>query len=249
MPHIQGKIQFDGLVNLILLFDDDFVSGSSVRLTGRRRKHICEVHQPVVGDELTVGRLGGLIGKGRITATTPAAVEMEVVLSEPPPAPPSITLVLALPRPKVIKRVLLSIASLGVKRLYLINAFRVEKSYWQSPLLKPDAINEALVLGLEQARDTVLPEVCLRPLFKPFVEDELPALLRGTLALVAHPGAAEVCPQPAAQPVTLVIGPEGGLIPYELEKLAAAGCRPVQIGARILRVETVIPFILGRLGY
>ena len=234
-------------MNLILLYDDDFVAGNAVQLMGRRLKHILEVHQPAVGDELKVGRLGGLIGKGRITAASSVAVEMEVALVEAPPAPLAVNLVLALPRPKVIKRVLLAIASMGVKRLYFINGFRVEKSYWQSPVLRPAGIREALVLGLEQAHDTILPEVFLRPLFKPFVEDELPALIHGTLALVAHPGAGDSCPHKTTQPVTLVIGPEGGFIPYELEKLAAAGCRPVQIGARILRVETAIPFILGRL--
>ena len=74
-------------MNLILLDDDDFVSGNCVRLMGRRLKHILEVHRPAVGDELTVGRLGGLIGKGRIIAVTSVAVEMEVVLGEAPPAP------------------------------------------------------------------------------------------------------------------------------------------------------------------
>ncbi len=235
-------------MNLILLNDGDFISSNAVRLTGRRRKHICEVQRPAVGDKLTVGRLGGAIGKGRVTAATAAAVEMDVVLNEAPPAPLAITLVLALPRPKVIKRVLLSIASLGVKRLYLINAFRVEKSYWQSPLLQPDAIREALLLGLEQARDTILPDVFLRPLFKPFVEDELPALAQGALALVAHPGAVNDCPQAVTQPLTLVVGPEGGFINYEVTKMVEAGCRPVRVGARILRVESAIPFILGRLG-
>jgi RsmE family RNA methyltransferase len=235
-------------MNLILLYDNDFVSASTVRLTGRRLKHILEVHRPAVGDELTVGRLDGPIGKGRVTAATSAAVEMEVLLREAAPEPLKINLVLALPRPKVVKRVLLAVASLGVQRLHLINGFRVEKSYWQSPVLSPAGIREALVLGLEQARDTRLPEVFLCPLFKPFVEDEFPELSKGTLPLVAHPGASASCPQNVIKPVTLVIGPEGGFIPYELEKLVAAGCRPVQIGARILRVETVIPFLLGRLG-
>jgi len=236
-------------VNLIILYDDDFVSGNAVRLTGRRLKHIREVQRPAVGDELTVGRLGGLIGKGRITAVTSVAVEMEVTLGKVPPAPLAVTLVLALPRPKVIKRVMLAVASLGVKRLYCINGFRVEKSYWQSPVLGPASIRETLVLGLEQACDTILPEVFLRPLFKPFVEDELPTLIQGTLPFIAHPGADDSCPHAMAQPLTLVIGPESGFIPYELKKLVAAGCRPIQIGARILRVETAIPFILGRLGY
>ena len=103
-------------MNLILLDDDDFVSGASVRLMGRRLKHIREVHQPAVGDELTVGRLGGLIGKGRITKATSVAVEMEVALRAAPPAPLAVNLVLALPRPKVIKRVLLSAAKSGCVR-------------------------------------------------------------------------------------------------------------------------------------
>lgn len=236
-------------MNLILLSDDDFVAGNSVRLTGRRLKHILEVQRPAVGDTLTVGRLGGLIGQGHIITVSSVAVEMEVTLTETPPAPRPVNLVLALPRPKVVKRVLLAVANLGVKRLHLINGFRVEKSYWRSPVLGPAMIREALVLGLEQARDTRLPEVILRPLFKPFVEDELPALIRGSVALLAQPGAAERCPAAAAKPVTLVIGPEGGWIPYELDKLTAAGCRPVQVGARILRVETAIPFLLGRLGH
>jgi len=236
-------------MNLIILLDADFVSGNSVRLMGRRRQHILEVHRPAVGDMLKVGRLGGLIGKGRITAMTATAVAMDVALDKPPPPALKVNLVLALPRPKVIKRILLAAASLGVKRLDFINGFRVEKSYWQSPVLNPASIREALVLGLEQARDTILPEVELHPLFKPFVEDELPTLIRGTLALIAHPGATDSCPRNMTRPVTIVIGPEGGFTRYELEKLVAAGCRPIQVGARILRVETVIPFILGRLGF
>ncbi len=234
-------------MNLILLQDDDFVSAGVARLTGRRRKHILEVQRPAVGDTLTVGRLGGQIGTGRVTAASTSAVELEVAVGEAPPPPQAVTLVLALPRPKVVRRALAAIASLGVKRLFLINAYRVEKSYWRSPALHPAEIREALVLGLEQARDTVLPEVLLRPLFKPFVEDELPAVIGNTLALAAHPGADERCPRAAGRPVTLVIGPEGGFIPYELEKLEAAGCRAVHLGPRILRVETAIPFLLGRL--
>ncbi len=236
-------------MNLIVLHEDDFCSGNAVRLKGRRREHILTVHQPAIGDELAVGRLGGLIGRGRVIAMTAEAVEMEVTLVEAPPPPLKISLVVALPRPKVIKRVLLMVASLGIKRLDFINGARVEKSYWQSPVLKPAGIREALILGLEQARDTILPEVNLRPLFKPFVEDELPALIQSTSAFVAHPGAEHSCPQIVPPPITLVIGPEGGFIPYELGKMAEVGCRPIQVGTRILRVETVIPFILGRFGF
>jgi RsmE family RNA methyltransferase len=136
---------------------------------------------------------------------------------------------------------------MGVKRIILLNARRVEKSYWQSPLLKPGGLNEQLVRGLEQARDTVLPEILLRPLFKPFVEDELPKLLRNTLSLVAHPTALAECPRNTDRAVTLAVGPEGGFVSYEVEKLTSCGFTPISLGERILNTETAVPALLARL--
>src|SRR5208283_3585485 len=98
-----------------------------------------------------------------------------------------VTLILALPRPPMLKRILFSAAMLGVKKIIILNFNRVEKSLWNSSSLKPKAIEEQLVLGLEQAKDTVMPEVIIKKRFKPFVEDELPILIKGKSALVAHP--------------------------------------------------------------
>ena len=131
--------------------------------------------------------------------------------------------------------------------MVLLNSYRVEKSFWQTPFLSPAAIREELILGLEQARDTVLPEMIIEKRFKPFVEDRLPALVADTLGLVGHPGEYPACPRAVQQPVTLAIGPEGGWIPYEIEQLHAAGLQPVQMGERILRVETAVPALLARL--
>ncbi len=235
-------------MNLILLFPDDFVKGTNrVRLTGRRRDHVLTVHRAAVGDELCVGIVNDRIGTGKVTAISESVLEMDVRLERQPPPKLPLTLILALPRPKVIRRVLRSMSSMGVQRIILLNCSRVEKSYWQSPLLAPDAIQEQLVLGLEQSRDTVLPEVMLRPLFKPFVEDELPGLIKGTLPLVAHPTASAECPRNVNEPVTLVVGPEGGFIPYEIEKLVAAGCSVVGAGERVLSVETAVPALISRL--
>jgi len=234
-------------VNLILLFQEDFISETRVRLQGRRLKHVLEVHRAVVGDELGVGMVNGLMGTGTVSCLDRSALEMDVRLERKPPVPLPVTLMLALPRPKVFRRVLRAATVMGVKRIFLVNAFRVEKSYWQSPFLEPDAIRQQLVLGLEQARDTVLPEVLLRPLFKPFVEDELPGLIAGTIALVAHPAAGDPAPRDVNSRVTLAVGPEGGFIPYELEALSAAGFKPVSFGERILNVETAVPALLSRL--
>jgi RsmE family RNA methyltransferase len=235
-------------MNLILLFPEDFVDGTGrVRLEGRRLKHVLEVHRAAGGDELRVGLLGGRVGSGTVVRLDQSVLEMEVRLERAPPPALPVALVLALPRPKALRRVLRSASAMGVKRIVLLNAFRVEKSFWKSPVLEPERLREQVVLGLEQACDTVLPEVLLRPLFKPFVEDELPALIQSTLPLVAHPDSSFTCPRAVNKAVTLVVGPEGGFIPYEMEKLVSLGFTPVQLGERVLTVETVVPALLARL--
>ncbi|WP_296233149.1 16S rRNA (uracil(1498)-N(3))-methyltransferase [uncultured Pseudomonas sp.] len=235
-------------MNLLLLEDADFVDGDRVRLTGRRLKHLHEVNRAETGDRLRVGRLDGLMGEGRLIALDAEHAELQVNLDQPPPAKLPLTLILALPRPKMLKRVLQTVSAMGVPRLVLVNSYRVEKSFWQTPFLEAEAIREQLILGLEQARDTVLPEVSIEKRFKPFVEDRLPALAAGTLGLTGHPGDYLSCPRAVQEPVTLAIGPEGGWIPYEVELLReAAGLQPVQLGERILRVETAVPALLARL--
>lgn len=234
-------------MNLILLFPEDFVAPDRVLLTGRRLRHVLEVHRAAVGQCLCVGEAGGRIGNGEVLRLDDDGLELAVVLDRESPPPLPVTLLLALPRPKVLKRVLLAATSLGVKRIVLMNGFRVEKSFWKSPALVGEALREPLILGLEQARDTVLPDVLLKPLFKPFVEDELPALSAGSTRLVAHPQTECPCPRGIAGSVTLAVGPEGGFIPYEIEKLQEAGFVPCALGERILRVETAVVTLLARL--
>ena len=235
-------------MNLLLLEDGDFSAEDRVLLHGRRLKHLNEVHRAEAGDSLRLGRLGGAMGSGRILRLDAGSAEIAIEsLDTPPPAKLPLTLLLALPRPKMLKRVLQTVASMGVPRLVLLNSYRVEKSFWQTPFLTPEAIRAELILGLEQARDTLLPEVSIEKRFKPFVEDRLPALAAGSLGLLGHPGDWPACPRAVESPVTLAIGPEGGWIPYEVEKLQEAGLQPVQLGERILRVETAVTALLARL--
>lgn len=234
-------------MNLILLFEDDFLDEGHVRLTGRRLEHVRHVHRAAVGDALVVGVAGGRIGKGEVTRLDAEALEMQVALTEDAPAPLPLTLVLALPRPKVLNRVIASATSLGVKRIVLCNAWRVEKSYWKSPRLAEENLRAQAILGLEQARDTMLPSIEMRRFFRTFVEDELPSIARDTLTLVAHPQAGTDCPIAVTQPVTLVIGPEGGFIEPEIASLQKIDFTPILLGPRILRVETAVAALLGRL--
>lgn len=234
-------------MNLVLLRPEDFTSPTQVRLAGRRLRHVLEVHRAAVGQQLTVGCLGGLIGKGLITRLDSDCLVMEVELRESPPPKLPLTLLLALPRPKVLNRVLASASSLGVQRIILINAWKVEKAYWKSPRMAPENLEHQLCLGLEQARDTVLPELLQARLFRPFVESDLAPLVSGSQALLAHPGAAVPCPTGLEGAATLAVGPEGGWVEAEVESLKGLGFQVVGLGPRILRVETAVATLVGRL--
>lgn len=234
-------------MNLLLLEDADCISADHAILSGRRLKHMHEVHRAEAGDTLRVGLLNGLMGTGKIVQLDASQAHIQFELTQPPPNKLPITLLLALPRPKMLRRVLQTVSAMGVSRLVLLNSYRVEKSFWQTPFLQPEAIREQLILGLEQARDTVLPEISIEKRFKPFVEDHLAQIVGDSLGLVAHPGDYPACPYAVERSITLAIGPEGGWIPYEIEKLTDAGLTPVQLGERILRVETAVTALLARL--
>jgi 16S rRNA (uracil1498-N3)-methyltransferase len=255
-------------MNLILLYDADFITPNRARLSGRRFLHIKDVLKAKYSQSFNVGKITGLMGQGTLVSQTNDAIELEVKLDRKPPEALALTLILALPRPPMLKRILFSAAMLGVKKIIILNFNRVEKSLWNSSSLRPQAIHEQLVLGLEQAKDTVMPEVILKKAFKPFVEDELPGLIKGKLALVAHPdkeisspkGTIPSIPKSCVKwrngfgrgdlsdtPIILIIGPEGGIIDYEIGLLKAAGCRTLDLGPRILRTEIVLPYVVGRL--
>ena len=164
-----------------------------------------------------------------------------------PPSPLPVTLIIALPRPKMLKRIIQTASTMGVKTLYFINSWKVEKSFWQSPWLSEEKLLENCILGLEQAKDTVLPEIHIKKLFKPFVEDELPEISADSKKILAHPGVETPCPINVQAHTTLIIGPEGGFTPYEVGKLEECGFQSVHLGNRILRVETAVPVLLSRL--
>lgn len=233
-------------MNLLLFTDRDRRENTRIEVSDRRLQHLLQVHKAKIGDTLRVGELGGKMGEAIILEIDARRALLNVVLDTPPPEKLPLTLILALPRPKMLRRILRTVAEFGVPELHLINSYRVEKSYWQTPALEPETVRDYLLLGLEQARDTVLPTLHIHQRFKPFVEDQLPGMMGDRQALLAHPGDYPPCPQQLQKPTLLVIGPEGGFIPYEVEKLQAAGCSAVSLGPRILRVENAVTGILGR---
>ncbi len=234
-------------MNLILLRPEDFPNGDSLaHLTGTRHRHLRDVLNAKVGSQFIVGLVDGPMGQGEVAELTDETLSLRVTLDSSPPPPLPVSLILALPRPKVLRRVLAATSSMGVKQIYIINAYRVEKSYWQSPFLQPEQVEAQLLLGLEQGRDTKMPEVFLRDRFKPFVEDELPSLLEGSTAWLADLGGKGTLPSTPGRKSVLAVGPEGGFVPYEVRKLIEVGFQTFCLGPRPLRVETAAAVALGR---
>lgn len=234
-------------MNLLLLTNEDLIAPNLARISGRRYLHVVNVLRAKPGQSIRVGLIDGLRGQARIVAVSSTSIDLAIQLTTPPPPPVPITLLLALPRPKVLRRLLQGLAATGIKRIVLFNAARVDKSYWQSPFLTPSTLHDQLLLGLEQGCDTLLPDVLLRPRFRPFIEDEVPVMTMGHQRLLAHPGSDQACPSGISEPTCLAIGPEGGFIPFEIDCLVSRGFLPVHLGIRPLRVEMAVPAILGRL--
>ena len=235
-------------MNLLLLQPEDLgTNPNHITLSDARADHIRNVLRANLGDMLKVGLLNGLTGNATITAISGSKVSLEFELHTPPPAKLPLTLLLALPRPKMARRIIRAATELGAADIILLNSYRVVKSYWQSPLVSDDTLHKAMLEGLEQAGDTVLPRLSRAKRFKPFVEDELPSLLENKIGLLAHPYAEQCPPQSIKQDCVLAIGPEGGFIPYECEKLIAAGMQSFSLGPRILKTETAVSTLIGRL--
>src|SRR5690554_821971 len=157
-------------MNLILLYPEDFIGSDRVRLQDHRARHIQQVLRAKPGDQLKVGLLNANCGEGELMGLSETAAELRVKLHRPPPAKLPLTLLLALPRPKAARRILRAATELGVSDIILLKSYRVEKSYWQSPLVCEPQLQAALREALEQSGDTRLPTLSRAPRFIPFVE-------------------------------------------------------------------------------
>jgi 16S rRNA (uracil1498-N3)-methyltransferase len=232
-------------VNLILVREEDLAPGNLVTLSDARAQHILRVLKAVPGATVRVGLLNGPLGLATAVRIDGERVVLRCALEESAPEAPRVDLLLALPRPKVLNRLWSQLAALGVGRIILVNAAKVERCYFDSHVLSPEVFAPRLIEGLQQARDTRLPEVLIRRRLKPFIEDELDALFPVGLRLLADPVGVRrigdlISPRGEEGParVLLAVGPEGGWVPFELKLLCARGFEIVGIGCRTLRTDT-----------
>ena len=141
----------------------------------------------------------------------------------------------------MLRKILRTIAEYGVKELHLINSARVEKSYWQSPLLQPEKIHDALMAGMERSKDTLMTNVHLHKRFRPFIEDQLSHLCATRNCWITDMNAAKsaielnIASTPAVSKVNLSV--------FQQILLGVAGCLgsiPFGVSAlRLLQPDTV----------
>lgn len=229
-------------MNLILLDERELPASNRVTLSDSRAVHLLKVLKVSRGQTVRVGLLDGPRGAGTVEDAGDGRVTMRCVFEEEVPARPRVDLLLALPRPKVMRRLWAQLAALGVGQIILTNAERVERQYFDTHVLAESCYRPLLIEGLQQAGDTRMPSVSIHRQFKVLVEDRLDTLFGDGVRLVADPCATVPVASALAgctdRRVLLAIGPEGGWNPFELALLQAHAFRPVGLGPRTLRVDT-----------
>jgi len=238
-------------MNRIVFNPDEIRSDGTVDLSDFRAEHIRQVLRAQVGQSIKTGTLNRLCGTSEILALDAAHVLLRPTHTECTDAP-WFDLILAAPRPKVLKRLWPQLSAWGARKIIIINAFKVEKCYFSSQWLDPAQFTPLLIEGLMQAGTTHLPEVVIAPRFKPFIEDQLDNLCPSRLRLLAHPEEKAESPfgtGSATEIPVIAVGPEGGWTSYELACLQQRGFRAFSLGARTLRTDTACIALIAVLNY
>jgi 16S rRNA (uracil1498-N3)-methyltransferase len=235
-------------VNLILLEPDE-ARKETVTLSDARAAHLVKVLRVASGQRVRIGILDGPLGTGVVAGIGDGSVQLQCTFEEQVPPRPAVDLLLALPRPKVMRRLWAQLAALGVGRIIVTNAARVERNYFDTHVLDPAFYRPLLIEGLQQARDTRLPLVSIHRQFRILIEDDLDALGGPSARLVADPGASASLTTVAARHprdrILLAVGPEGGWNAFELQLLASREFTALGMGARTLRTDTACIALLA----
>ena len=252
-------------MNRILFEKDEIVNGVAT-FGGERAEHVMNVLHGEVGQVLKTGEINGPIGTSEILLIEESEqsnnFQIAVRCSHTENSlQPWIDLILAPPRPRVIKRLLPQLAAMGVGRIFLVGAKKVEKDFWGATLLKSENYWSLLVDGLMQAGTSILPTLETRRNFRKFIKEELDTLFGDVPRIVAHPYGAEkdivsslksnvlssLSSQISSPRLLLAVGPEGGWIDEEVALLEEHGFARYSLGSRILRTDTATVALLAQL--
>ena len=257
-----------------ILFEPDEIRNGIATFGGERAEHVMNVLHGELGQVLKTGEINGPIGTSVITGISsslvphPSSLSITVRCSHTEKSIlPWIDLILAPPRPRVMKRLLPQLATMGVGRIFLVGAKKVEKDFWGATLLKSENYRPLLIDGLMQAGTSILPTLETRRNFRKFVKEELDGLWPESRRIVAHPYGADstrisanmanaresfveirsIREDSCSETVVLAVGPEGGWTDEEVALLEEHGFARYSLGSRILRTDTATIALLAQL--
>ncbi len=239
-------------MNIILLSPQDEKSNSVYLLDDERAGHIINVLKSKPGDTIEIGIYNGDLGKAKVVGVQNGKVELEIIKTYPKVLnTPGIHLICALPRPQTLKKILFHAASMGVERIDFIKSNRVEKSFYQSHLLRKEYYGKLIKLGMSQGKQTMAPEIFFHKKFKAYFENVFPYIeRRKSLKLIAentaHRTLFDIYTNNTGF-VTVAIGPEGGWIPFEIDFMKNVGFIPFSISKWTLRVEAAVISTLSQI--
>ena len=237
-------------MNQLLLLPEEHQHDNRYLVQGDRAQHVLHVLKVKPGSQLHVGVLNGPRGRAEVIRAHPGLLEINTELEAIIPERPQTRVILAVPRPKVLRRLLPQLTAFALNELILLRTWRVQKSYLDSEILQPNNLRPLIFEGMMQACLTHEPKVRFEPRFRPFVEDKLEKEIPEGLRWIAHPRApihVGALHPGRVDPCTVAFGPEGGFLDDEIRSLERAGFVAARLAAPILKVETACIAALAQL--
>lgn len=236
--------------------------GAELHLQGPEGHHAVTVKRVRVGETIDLVDGSGVRAVAEVTATRKAALDAVVrTVETEAPAPVSITLVQALAKGDRDLQAVESAVELGIDAVRPWQSDRAIVRWDDAKAAKALAKWEGTVrAALKQSRRTFLPEV--RPMLTSAdlardIEARTSAAPRALVVVLHEAGTESLAavvsgwldaggtPEPGMRPeIQLLVGPEGGISPAELERFTAAGAKVALLGNHVLRASTAGPAAL-----
>lgn len=246
-------------MNSLIILQSELVDQEKALLQGARASYAFSTHGLSVGRVVRVGVLGGRRGSATVINASPHVVELSVEFSDDPLVRKPIDLVVGLSRPQTVKKTIQAAVMLGVRSLRFVQSERGERSYRDSHALTEENIQIETIKALEQIWDSNPPEISVHHSARSLLTRSLlpSSSQANVIALIAQPQAVELvnCSDllqrrsdfQASPSVVVAIGPEAGWSTTEVQTFTDNGYIPVGLGARVLRVEVALIYMLGQL--
>jgi len=234
-------------MNRVIIEKNELGADNSIRLFGYRAEHIINILHAGQGSEVKIGLLNGPRGRGTVVEIDGKNLLMKCSFEEGVPKEPPVDLLLAMPRPKVMRRLWSQLSAIGTGKIILVNAEKVERQYFDNTWLDEEVYRKEMIRGLEQSGETFLPQVLIRKRLKPFLEDELDGIcgLHDRVIADPHAGRTDFRNLKLKEKILLAVGPEGGWTDFETGMFEERGFKPIGLGSRILRSDTACIVLTG----